>query len=105
MTASGAADGKLLGISDLHVTHPENRVIVEHLRPESHADWLIVCGDVSDAIEDVVWALSLLSERFACVVWVPGKSRAMDDAGRGGEVARRGALSAPGWKPAGASVL
>ena len=72
MTASGAADGKLLGISDLHVTHPENRVIVEHLRPESHADWLIVCGDVSDAIEDVVWALSLLSERFACVVWVPG---------------------------------
>lgn len=72
MTAPGAADGELLGISDLHVNHPENRMIVERLRPQSHADWLIVCGDVSEAIEDVEWTLSLLSERFATVVWAPG---------------------------------
>lgn len=72
MTAPSAAGGKLLAISDLHVTHPENRGIVERLRPESEADWLIVCGDVGDVIEDVEWALSLLSERFATVVWVPG---------------------------------
>lgn len=62
----------LLGISDLHVTHPDNRRVVEDIRPRSPADWLLVCGDVSEVTEDVEWALSLLSERFARVVWVPG---------------------------------
>ncbi len=70
-TAHGAA-GRLLAVSDLHVTHPENRDIVERLRPESDADWLIVCGDVSETIADVEWALGLLAERFAKVVWTPG---------------------------------
>lgn len=65
-------DGALLAVSDLHVTHPENRRIVESLRPESVLDWLIVCGDVSDSIADVEWALALLAERFATVVWAPG---------------------------------
>lgn len=64
--------GNLFGISDLHITHPENRQIVEGLRPQSEADWLLVCGDVSETLKDVEWALSLLSERFATVVWVPG---------------------------------
>ncbi|MGA7704657.1 MAG: metallophosphoesterase [Solirubrobacteraceae bacterium] len=59
-------------MSDLHVTHPENRAIVERLRPESDADWLIVCGDVSETIADVEWALGLLARRFAKVVWAPG---------------------------------
>jgi 3',5'-cyclic AMP phosphodiesterase CpdA len=64
--------GTLWGVSDLHVTHPENRRVVEGLRPESEADWLLVCGDVSEAIDDLEWTLSLLRERFATVVWVPG---------------------------------
>jgi 3',5'-cyclic AMP phosphodiesterase CpdA len=72
MTTPNGAGGRLLAVSDLHVTHPENRRIVEQLRPQSDADWLIVCGDVSDTIADVEWALGLLSERFAKVVWVPG---------------------------------
>lgn len=67
-----ALQGALFGVSDLHVTHPENRRVVEGLWPHSPADWLLVCGDVSEEPEDVEWALSILSERFATVVWVPG---------------------------------
>jgi 3',5'-cyclic AMP phosphodiesterase CpdA len=65
-------DGNLLAIGDLHVEHPENREIVGLIEPESDADWLIVCGDVADRVEDVEWALRSLRERFATVVWVPG---------------------------------
>lgn len=72
MAIPDVAGAALFGVSDLHVGHPENRRIVERLRPESQADWLIVCGDVSEAIEDVEWALSLLRERFDTVIWVPG---------------------------------
>lgn len=62
----------MLAVSDLHVTHPENRAIVEQLQPESDADWLIVCGDVSETIADVEWALGLLVKRFVKVIWTPG---------------------------------
>ena len=62
----------LLAISDLHVTYPENRRIVENLRGGSPRDWLIVCGDVSELSADLEWALGVLRERFATVVWVPG---------------------------------
>jgi 3',5'-cyclic AMP phosphodiesterase CpdA len=72
MLTHSATSGTLLGISDLHVTHPDNRRVVEGLRPRSPADWLLVCGDVSEAPSDVEWTLSLLNERFAKVVWVPG---------------------------------
>jgi 3',5'-cyclic AMP phosphodiesterase CpdA len=72
MSASGGAAGNLLAISDLHITYPENRRVVQGLRPLSPEDWLIVCGDVSELIEDVEWALGLLRERFATVIWVPG---------------------------------
>ncbi len=61
-----------MAVSDLHVTHPENRTIVERLRAERDEDWLIVCGDVSDNLADVEWALSLLASRFARVIWTPG---------------------------------
>ncbi|GAA4076029.1 metallophosphoesterase family protein [Nonomuraea soli] len=62
----------LLAISDLHVRHPENRRLVAELRPGSGDDWLLVAGDVGEFMADVLWALRLLSERFAKVVWVPG---------------------------------
>ncbi|MFE1273153.1 metallophosphoesterase family protein [Streptomyces sp. NPDC058758] len=63
--------GSLLAVSDLHVRHAENRALVEGLRPR-HDDWLIVAGDVGEFVSDVEWALGLLSERFARVVWAPG---------------------------------
>ncbi|MHB1538393.1 MAG: metallophosphoesterase family protein [Solirubrobacteraceae bacterium] len=72
MSRGGTGSRRLVAISDLHITHPENRRVVESLRPQSDADWLIVCGDVSEAISDFEWALSLLRERFATVVWTPG---------------------------------
>ena len=72
MSSTPASRAGLLGISDLHTTHPENRRVVEGLRPESDGDWLIVAGDVSETIDDVAWALGLLSERFSKVLWTPG---------------------------------
>ena len=72
MTVSQGGPGRLLAVSDLHVTHPENRAIVERLRAESEDDWLIVCGDVSETLADVEWALGLLAKRFAKVIWTPG---------------------------------
>jgi 3',5'-cyclic AMP phosphodiesterase CpdA len=69
---SGATAPRLLAISDLHVGYPENREIVENLRPESDADWLLVAGDVGEFFADIEWALGVLAERFATVVWVPG---------------------------------
>jgi 3',5'-cyclic AMP phosphodiesterase CpdA len=69
---TGAAAPKLLAVSDLHVGFPENRAIVADLRPESAGDWLLVAGDVGEIIGDIEWALRMLSERFAVVVWVPG---------------------------------
>jgi hypothetical protein len=33
---------RLLAVSDLHVDFPENRTVLEALRPESDDDWLIV---------------------------------------------------------------
>ncbi len=65
-------DPRLLAVSDLHVRSPENRAVVEGLRPGSDGDWLLVAGDVAEQVADVEWALRLLRERFARVLWVPG---------------------------------
>jgi 3',5'-cyclic AMP phosphodiesterase CpdA len=65
-------DQRLVAVSDLHVRHPENREVVEKLVPTSAGDWLIVAGDVAEQVADVEWALRLLRERFARVLWVPG---------------------------------
>lgn len=67
-----ARHGSLLAISDLHITTPQNRTVVEGLRPESPADWLLFAGDMSEDWKDIEWALSLLTERFATVVLAPG---------------------------------
>jgi 3',5'-cyclic AMP phosphodiesterase CpdA len=69
---TAAHHGSLLAVSDLHVRYEENRQIVEGLRPRHDDDWLIVAGDVGEFVADVEWALGLLSERFARVVWTPG---------------------------------
>lgn len=63
---------RLLAVSDLHVRYPDNRAIVEDLRPTHDGDWLIVAGDVADLVGDVAWVLELLRVRFAKVIWVPG---------------------------------
>jgi 3',5'-cyclic AMP phosphodiesterase CpdA len=62
----------LLAVSDLHVSAADNRQIVQGLQPQTPDDWLLVAGDVAETVADVRWALGLLSERFAKVVWAPG---------------------------------
>jgi 3',5'-cyclic AMP phosphodiesterase CpdA len=59
-------------VSDLHVGYPENKAVVREIWPRSPSDWLIVAGDLGEIAADVKWALRLLSERFATVIWVPG---------------------------------
>ncbi|MER7013471.1 metallophosphoesterase [Saccharopolyspora sp. NPDC000359] len=66
------SSGELLAISDLHVAMSENADIVRKLRPHSDQDWLLVAGDVAERADEIEWALGLLAERFAKVVWVPG---------------------------------
>jgi 3',5'-cyclic AMP phosphodiesterase CpdA len=66
------ASPRLLAVSDLHVRHPENRALVDGLRPGSPDDWLLVAGDVAERVGDVAATLATLRERFATVVWVPG---------------------------------
>ncbi|HYT09203.1 MAG TPA: metallophosphoesterase [Mycobacteriales bacterium] len=67
------SEGRLLATSDLHVAYPENRrIVTEDLHPRSDGDWLLVAGDVAEKVEDVEWALGLLADRFAQVVWAPG---------------------------------
>ncbi|MEU2252714.1 metallophosphoesterase [Nocardia xishanensis] len=63
---------RLLAVSDLHVSHPGNRDVVERIRPDSPDDWLIVAGDVAEKTDAIRWALGLLRTRFAKVIWTPG---------------------------------
>jgi len=63
---------KLLALSDLHVAFPENRKIIEELRPDCEDDWLLLAGDVGELSADIEWALRTLSARFARIVWTPG---------------------------------
>ncbi|GAA1753933.1 metallophosphoesterase [Nonomuraea bangladeshensis] len=65
-------DGRLLAVSDLHVSYAENRAIVQELKPSAPGDWLLVAGDVAENVEDIRWALRLLAGRFERVVWTPG---------------------------------
>ncbi|QSB16516.1 metallophosphoesterase [Natronosporangium hydrolyticum] len=65
------ATPRLLAISDLHVSHPDNQPVVKELRG-APGDWLIVAGDVAERPDEVAWVLELLRERFETVVWVPG---------------------------------
>ena len=66
------APGRLLAVSDLHVSYPRNRQWVEDLPPGSPGDWLLVVGDVAEKVADIEWALRTLAGRFGTVVWVPG---------------------------------
>ena len=67
-----SAPGELLAISDLHVAMAENKDIARNLRPRTEHDWLIVAGDVGELSDEISWALEMLAQRFAKVIWVPG---------------------------------
>jgi 3',5'-cyclic AMP phosphodiesterase CpdA len=71
---AGERPASVLATSDLHVhpRYPENRAILEDMRPSGNHDWLIVAGDVAEFVEDFEWALRVLAERFHTVIWAPG---------------------------------
>jgi 3',5'-cyclic AMP phosphodiesterase CpdA len=62
----------IFAVSDLHVDHPENRELVDRLRPRAATDWLIVCGDFADSPAEVERTLRILRQRFERVIWTPG---------------------------------
>jgi 3',5'-cyclic AMP phosphodiesterase CpdA len=62
---------RLWAISDLHVSHPENRRVVEQL-PAYQEDWLALAGDVGETVDELRFVLETLCPRFARLVWVPG---------------------------------
>jgi len=62
---------KLYAISDLHLGYDANRAALESLRPHPH-DWLILAGDTGETAHQLEYALSIVTRRFAQVLWVPG---------------------------------
>ena len=62
---------KLYGISDLHLGNRSNRQALEELPPYPE-DWLILSGDIGETEDDLRFALSVLTRRFARLLWVPG---------------------------------
>src|SRR5580698_10253773 len=70
--AQASGSPQLLAVSDLHVGYEQNRSYVSELTPPTESDWLMVAGDVGEFVADIEWALGLLAQRFAKVIWVPG---------------------------------
>lgn len=62
---------KLWAISDLHLAHPENREWLRSVPPHPD-DWLALAGDIGETVDDLRFALAMLSPRFARLFWVPG---------------------------------
>ena len=62
---------KLWAISDLHVGYRANQEAIEALAPRPD-DWLAVCGDLGDGLEQTALGLDLLRDKFAQLLWVPG---------------------------------
>ena len=62
---------RLLAISDLHLSHAVNLAGLRDI-PDHGNDWLIVAGDISHRPEHTDLALSILRDRFARLIWVPG---------------------------------
>ena len=62
---------RLWALSDLHVSHPENRQALACL-PAYPDDWLIVAGDVGHGVLALDWCFRQLTRKFRQVVWVPG---------------------------------
>lgn len=76
---------RLFAISDLHLSQKENREALEAFGADTGRrfddDWLIVAGDVGERVEHLQLALSILTRRFARVIWTPGNHDLWSPAG------------------------
>ena len=62
---------KLYALADLHLRYEVTRQALKALPPHPY-DWLILAGDVGETEEHLRFAFSVLSRRFARLLWVPG---------------------------------
>ena len=62
---------KLYAISDLHLDYRINHDALNAL-PVYPDDWLILGGDICTTFEHLHFALKILTQRFAKLLWVPG---------------------------------
>ncbi|MDE2812740.1 MAG: metallophosphoesterase [Gemmatimonadota bacterium] len=62
---------RLWTLSDMHLSHPENREVLESF-PAFSEDWLILAGDVTDGPRRLDWCFRQLTPKFRQIVWVPG---------------------------------
>lgn len=62
---------KLFAISDLHLANKPNRDALLNL-PDHSEDWLILAGDIGETAEHLKFALSILTQKFKQIAWVPG---------------------------------
>ena len=62
---------KLYAISDLHLANVANQQALIEL-PSYPEDWLIIAGDIGETEAQLTFALTVLTRRFARVIWVPG---------------------------------
>jgi len=62
---------KLYALADLHLRYEVTRQALQALRPHPY-DWLILAGDVGETEDHLRFALSVLTRRFARLLWVPG---------------------------------
>jgi 3',5'-cyclic AMP phosphodiesterase CpdA len=62
---------KLYAIADLHLRYEVTREALAAM-PAYPDDWLIIAGDAGETEEHLRFALTLLSRRFARLLWVPG---------------------------------
>src|SRR5438034_11723558 len=90
---------KLYAISDLHLGHEINRQALAAI-PSYPEDWLILAGDIGETTEHLRYALSILTRRFAQLLWVPGNhdlwtipSRSSEDTELRGEEKYRALVS------------
>ena len=84
---------RLWALSDLHVSHPENHAALEGF-PAFPDDWLILGGDVTTGTHRLDWCFRHLAAKFRQVVWVPGKSRTLDESRYGFRAWRRRSVRA-----------
>lgn len=62
---------RLLALGDLHLRYEVTRKALRDLRRHP-GDWLILAGDVGETEEHLRFALSVLTQRFDRLLWVPG---------------------------------
>jgi 3',5'-cyclic AMP phosphodiesterase CpdA len=62
---------RLYALADLHLRYEVTRKALRDLPPHPY-DWLILAGDVGETEEHLRFALAVLGERFARLLWVPG---------------------------------